>query len=146
MLYIGDLFGRRRMMWLAMAFIIRGATLQTSAYTIAHLVVERVICGIGTGIDSSTVPMYQSELCEKERRGRLISWEVLLKYAGVIIALSFSDHVDELTFADKGSIGSTLAYLISVALFHGGHRLRCNLCLHLSLSYWCEGCRNLLAG
>lgn len=43
---------------LAMALIIVGATLQTSAYTLAHLIVGRVITGLGTGIDSSTVPMY----------------------------------------------------------------------------------------
>lgn len=91
--YIGDLFGRRRMMWLAMAFIICGATLQKSAYTIAHLIVGRVICGIGTGIDSSTVPMYQSELCEKEKRGRLVSWEVLFIGVGVVIAVRSSDHL-----------------------------------------------------
>lgn len=85
--YIGDLLGRRRMMWLAMSFIIVGATLQASAYTISHLIVGRIICGIGTGIDSSTVPMLQSELCEKERRGRLVSWEVLFIGVGVVIAV-----------------------------------------------------------
>ncbi|TLD35702.1 general substrate transporter [Venturia nashicola] len=84
--YLGDLFGRRRMMWLAMAFIVCGATLQTTAYTISHLIVGRIICGIGTGIDSSTVPMYQSELCEKEKRGRLVSWEVLFIGVGVVVA------------------------------------------------------------
>lgn len=103
--YIGDLFGRRRMMWLAMAFIICGATLQTSAFTISHLLVGRVICGIGTGIDSSTVPMYQSELCEKEKRGRLVSWEVLFIGVGVVIAVSTLGHVEGFLFADGDSIG-----------------------------------------
>jgi MFS family permease len=89
---IGDLLGRRRMIWLAMAFIIVGAALQTSAYRLAHLIVGRIITGrhllhqyvdtslisigFGTGIDSSTVPMYQSELSKKENRGRLVSWEI----------------------------------------------------------------------
>lgn len=35
--FIGDILGRRRMIWLAMGLIIIGATLQTSAFTIAHL-------------------------------------------------------------------------------------------------------------
>jgi MFS family permease len=47
--YVGDHFGRRRMMWIAMSFVIAGATLQTSAYQISHLIVGRIICGIGTG-------------------------------------------------------------------------------------------------
>lgn len=38
--------------------------------------VGRVITGFGTGIDSSTVPMYQSELCKKEWRGRIVAWEI----------------------------------------------------------------------
>lgn len=58
---------------------------------IAHLIVGRVICGIGTGIDSSTVPVYQSELCEKERHGRLVSWEVLFIGVDVVIAVRFPD-------------------------------------------------------
>lgn len=63
-----------------------GASLQTSAYSVPHLVIGRVITGFGTGIDSSTVPMYQSELCRKENRGRLVSWEVLFIGVGISFA------------------------------------------------------------
>ncbi|KAK5102284.1 hypothetical protein LTR24_000194 [Lithohypha guttulata] len=59
---IGDWLGRRRAMWFAMGWIIVGAILQTSAYGVAHMMVGRFITGIGTGIETSTVPMYQSEL------------------------------------------------------------------------------------
>ena len=74
--FIGDILGRRKMIWVAMGLIIVGATLQTSAYSLAHLITGRIITGFGTGIDSSTVPMYQSELCKKEWRGRIVSWEI----------------------------------------------------------------------
>lgn len=84
--FLGDVLGRRRMMWLAMGFVIVGASLQTSAYATAHLVVGRVVTGLGTGIDSSTVPMYQSELCRKEKRGRIISLEVLFIGIGICSA------------------------------------------------------------
>jgi len=83
---IGDLLGRRYMIWLAMGLIIVGATLQTSAYTLAHLIVGRIITGLGTGIDSSTVPMYQSELSKREWRGRLVSWEILFIGIGIVLA------------------------------------------------------------
>jgi len=86
---VGDTLGRRRMIWMSMAFIIVGACLQTSAYTLPHLVVARVITGIGTGIDSSTVPMYQSELCRKENRGRIISWETWFLGVGISLAYWF---------------------------------------------------------
>ncbi len=59
-----------------MGLILVGASLQTSAFQLVHLIIGRVITGFGTGIDSSTVPMYQSELSKKEWRGRLVSWEI----------------------------------------------------------------------
>ncbi|KAI5235199.1 putative Myo-inositol transporter 1 [Aureobasidium subglaciale] len=83
---IGDILGRRKMIWLAMAFIIVGAVLQTSAYTLTHLIIGRIITGLGTGIDSSTVPMYQSELSRPEWRGRQVSWEVLFVGVGIVLA------------------------------------------------------------
>lgn len=66
-----------------MGLVLVGASLQASASTVPHLVIGRVVTGFGTGIDSSTVPMYQSELCRKERRGRLVSWEVLFIGIGI---------------------------------------------------------------
>lgn len=83
--------------WMAMGFVLVGATLQASAFSISHLIIGRVITGLGTGIDSSTVPMYQSELCEKEHRGRLVSWEVLFIGVGIVVAVSFvrGTHTDK---------------------------------------------------
>jgi MFS family permease len=88
---VGDILGRRHMIWLAMGLIIVGASLQTSAHTLAHLIVGRIITGLGTGIDSSTVPMYQSELSKREWRGRLVSWEILFIGIGIVIVRASSD-------------------------------------------------------
>jgi MFS family permease len=87
--WIGDLLGRRRMMWLAMGFVIVGAILQCSSFHLAQLIIGRVITGFGTGIDSSTVPTYQSELCRAEKRGRIVSTEVLFIAIGIQIAYWF---------------------------------------------------------
>lgn len=53
---VGEKLGRRWTIWMAMAFVIAGTTLQISAYHVAHLVVGRIITGVGTGLKSSTVP------------------------------------------------------------------------------------------
>jgi len=53
----GARFGRRQAIWIAMAFIIIGAILQTSAFSVVQLMIGRVIVGLGVGIDTSTVPM-----------------------------------------------------------------------------------------
>ncbi|KAJ4298827.1 hypothetical protein N0V90_004069 [Kalmusia sp. IMI 367209] len=81
--------GRRLAMWIAMVWIIVGAVLQTTAYSVPHIMIARFITGIGTGIEISTVPMYQSELCEASKRGRLVSSEPLFVGVGIEIAYWF---------------------------------------------------------
>jgi MFS family permease len=66
-----------------------GAALQTSAFSVPHIMVARFITGIGTGIETSTVPMYQSELCEASKRGRLVASEPLFVGVGIVIAYWF---------------------------------------------------------
>ena len=51
--------------------------------------VARFITGIGTGIDTSTTPVYQSELCDANIRGRLVSSEPLFVGVGIVIAYWF---------------------------------------------------------
>lgn len=86
---MGDWLGRRKAMWFAMAWIIVGATLQASAFTIAHMIVGRFIAGIGTGIETSTVPMYQAELAEPHKRGKLVCSEPLVVGVGIVISYFF---------------------------------------------------------
>lgn len=54
--FICDITGRRLAMWIAMCFIIVGAILQASAFTVPHLMVARYITGIGTGKSTSLLP------------------------------------------------------------------------------------------
>lgn len=63
-----------------------GAVLQASAFSRAHLVIGRIVCGVGTGIDTSTVPMYQSELCPAKRRGRLVASEIFFVFFGIVLS------------------------------------------------------------
>ncbi|CAI0641591.1 unnamed protein product [Colletotrichum noveboracense] len=73
-----------------MSQIAIGTALQVSAYHIAHLIVGRVVTGMGTGLKTSTVPMYQSELCPPTTRGRLVSADVMFVGIGINIASWFN--------------------------------------------------------
>jgi MFS family permease len=80
-------------MWFAMAWIVSaskiiGAILQCTSYSVAQIMVARYITGVGTGIETSTVPMYQSELCDAKRRGRLVSSEPLFVGVGIVGGLA----------------------------------------------------------
>ncbi|KAG9829248.1 putative MFS sugar transporter, partial [Aureobasidium melanogenum] len=85
----GEKAGRRLSMWIAMGFIIVGAILQTTSYGVPQILIARYVTGIGTGIETSTVPMYQSELVEAHKRGRVVSSEPLFVGVGIVIAYFF---------------------------------------------------------
>ncbi|PMD37501.1 general substrate transporter, partial [Hyaloscypha variabilis F] len=85
----GARFGRRQAIWIAMCCIIVGAILQTSAFSVAQLMIGRIITGMGVGIDTSTVPTYQAELCKADRRGRLVTTEVQLAFRFVLTFARF---------------------------------------------------------
>lgn len=85
----GERLGRRRAMWVAMAWIIVGGSLQACAYSRAHMIVARFVTGIGTGLETSTVPMYQAELSHAHNRGRLVCSEPLFVGVGIVTAYWF---------------------------------------------------------
>lgn len=124
--------GRRKSMWVAMVFILIGATLQTSAFSVPHMMVGRFICGIGTGIETSTVPAYQSELCTADIRGRLVSSEPLFVGVGIVIAYWF-DYGMSFT---NGAIAWRLP--IACQMLFAFVSIRC--CLQLA---WLAGSRRL---
>ena len=65
--FIGDWLGRRKAMWFAMGWIIVGATLQTSAFGVPHIMVGRYIAGIGTGIEVRLFPSDEPRLLTMDR-------------------------------------------------------------------------------
>ncbi|CAK44278.1 uncharacterized protein An02g08690 [Aspergillus niger] len=88
-----DNLGFRKSVWLAMCIIIDangalqiGATVQTSSYSKAQLLVSRLFTGIGIGIMTTTVPVYQAELCEARKRGMYVCTQPLAVGVGITIA------------------------------------------------------------
>jgi len=53
--------------------MIIGTILLGSSTTFAQLLVGRIVTGIGNGFNSSTIPMYQSEVCNPGNRSILLS-------------------------------------------------------------------------
>ncbi|KAK5942454.1 hypothetical protein PMZ80_005019 [Knufia obscura] len=107
-LYFGPRFGRREAIWGAMCLVSLGAILQCTSYGVPQMMVGRFITGLGVGIDTSTVPMYQAELCKPEVRGRLVTTEVLFVALGIAVAY----------FLDFGFsfLGGSVAWRVPIAL------------------------------
>lgn len=84
--FFGDRFGRRKMIMLGCTILIIGAALQVSASSIPHMIVGRIITGIGNGMNTSTVPVWHSETTPAKARGQAISIELAITIFGVMTA------------------------------------------------------------
>ena len=66
--------------------MIIGATLQCTAFQLPHFIVGRIVTGIGNGINTSTVPTWQSECSKSHHRGPLVMFEGALIAGGITIS------------------------------------------------------------
>jgi MFS family permease len=82
----GENLGRKPMILAGGSLMIFGTILLGSSTTLAQLLVGRIMTGIGKGFNSSTIPMYQSELCKPGNRGRLLSAQGTVTIAGLCVA------------------------------------------------------------
>lgn len=68
--FLGDWMGRRKTVFLGAIVSTIGQVLQTAAYNIIQFTVGRVILGIGIGLFSAAVPVWQSECTSAKHRGQ----------------------------------------------------------------------------
>ncbi|KAJ6126829.1 hypothetical protein N7523_002441 [Penicillium sp. IBT 18751x] len=85
-IWIGNYLGRRKTIFAGSAIMVIGATLQSCAYSLPHLIVGRIVTGIGNGLNTSTVPTWQSECSKSHHRGQLVMVEGSLIAAGITIS------------------------------------------------------------
>jgi len=81
-----------------------GAALQAGAYSIPQLIVGRIVAGLGNGMNTSTIPVWHSELMKAEKRGKGLSVELAINIFGVMTAywvdygMSFVDSEAQFRF------------------------------------------------
>lgn len=63
-----------------------GALLQASSYTTAQLIVGRIVAGVGLGLISSNLGVWQSELATSEIRGMLMAVSLSFLILGQVLA------------------------------------------------------------
>ena len=80
--FIGDWLGRRRTVLVGTTIMSVGALLQITTYSVAQIIVGRIIAGIGNGINTATAPPWQAETSKASWRGKLIVVELILNIAG----------------------------------------------------------------
>lgn len=83
--FIGDRIGRRRAIILGCILLTIGGALQASASVLPHMLVGRIVGGIGTGLNTTAIPMWQVETCKQHHRGRLVIMELVLNIFGIAV-------------------------------------------------------------
>ncbi|CCH45845.1 Hexose transporter 2 [Wickerhamomyces ciferrii] len=85
-MWFGDKVGRRKTIFVGCWIMIVGAIIQTASYSTAQLLVGRIVAGVGNGMNTSTVPVWQSECAKPDKRGKLVMVEGALITGGITIA------------------------------------------------------------
>ena len=90
----GEKIGRQRALVLGGLIVVVGAILQASSFSRAQFIVARIVTGVGNGINTSTLGIYQSETCSAENRGKLVTVEGIQAICGVVGHTSRTRNVD----------------------------------------------------
>ncbi|KAK3304227.1 uncharacterized protein B0T15DRAFT_485937 [Chaetomium strumarium] len=105
---IGDIIGRRRTIFYGSCVFVVGGALQTFAKDMAMMMTGRVLAGLGVGMLSTIVPVYQSEISPPHNRGQL----ACIEFTGNIIGYATSVWVDYFCGFIKGNLSWRLPLLM----------------------------------
>ncbi|KAI0485311.1 general substrate transporter [Xylariaceae sp. FL0804] len=83
---VGERLGRRRTIVWGTAVMTVGAVLQTTAFSVPHMIVARVVTGMGNGINTSTAPVWQTETSKVHNRGKLVVFEMSMNIFGFMLS------------------------------------------------------------
>lgn len=71
-IWTGDMLGRPRQILLGSTVIGIGAIIQTCSWTVASMMVGRIVAGVGTGMNTATAGVWQAETSKMNSRGKLV--------------------------------------------------------------------------
>lgn len=95
-IWLGDRLGRKRTIMFGAFTNIIGATLQCTSFSLAQLIVGRLVSGFGFGHVTATAPNWQAECSGADHRGAAVMLEGLFISSGLAIAgwinLGMSTH------------------------------------------------------
>ncbi|KAI7570339.1 hypothetical protein KC343_g11449, partial [Hortaea werneckii] len=85
-IFVGNPLGRKKTIFFGSIVMTVGALLQCTSYDLPQFVIGRIVTGWGNGMNTSTVPTWQSETAQSHKRGPLVMIEGMLITAGITIS------------------------------------------------------------
>ncbi|KAH6885183.1 general substrate transporter [Thelonectria olida] len=116
--FIGERYGRRTMIMAGGAIMVIGTAILASSYTIAQLIVGRIVTGFGNGMNSSTVPVYQTECSPASIRGALLTLQGTVTILGVVVAywMDYGTNFSESSLQWRFPLGFQAVFAICLVL------------------------------
>ncbi|KAK9357113.1 general substrate transporter [Lipomyces starkeyi] len=119
--FLGDLLSRKITIQIGAVFWCIGSAIQSASIGVGMLVSGRVVSGVGVGLTSVLVPIYQSEIAPRKIRGRVVTfqqfaltWGILIQYA---IQYGCSFIPSEASFRLPWAIQAIPAIILFIGLF-----------------------------
>jgi hypothetical protein len=91
-IWTGDILGRPRQIMLGSTIIGIGAIIQTCSWTVASMMVGRIVAGLGTGMNTATAGVWQAETSKMNSRGKLVIIQM-----GKFVSGTFDVEADRLS-------------------------------------------------
>ncbi|EHK20767.1 uncharacterized protein TRIVIDRAFT_49958 [Trichoderma virens Gv29-8] len=117
----GGRLGRRTLAHLGTLSITIGALLQASSFSVGQLMVGRIVAGIGLGLISSNIAIWQSETAPANVRGTLVACSLSFLIVGQLLAnlidYGMNNYSGPVTWRFPIAFQAVLALLMSALLF-----------------------------
>ncbi|SMQ49422.1 unnamed protein product [Zymoseptoria tritici ST99CH_1A5] len=85
-IWLGNMLGRKKTIIVGSGIMIVGAAIQAASMSLTQLIISRLLTGFGNGMNTSTVPTWQSETSKSHRRGQMVMIEGSLIVFGVMLS------------------------------------------------------------
>ncbi|PKY02699.1 general substrate transporter [Aspergillus campestris IBT 28561] len=116
-IFVGNPLGRRKTIFIGCVTMATGAILQCTAFDLPHFVVGRIVTGIGNGMNTSTVPTWQSESSKAHDRGKMVMIEGMLITAGITLSywINFAfAHIGDLEVAWRFPLAFQIIFAVVI--------------------------------
>jgi MFS family permease len=110
---VGDIIGRKKTILYGSCIFFVGGACQTLANGMLMMLIGRITAGVGVGMLSTIVPVYQSEISPPHNRGKL----ACIEFSGNIVGYATSVWVDYFCSFIKGDLSWRLP--LSMQCFMG---------------------------
>jgi MFS family permease len=84
-IFVGDRLGRRWCIIIGCCILIVGGALQSASYWLPMIIIARIVAGVGNGLNTTAIPIWQSETSAPRIRGMLICIQLALVITGIVI-------------------------------------------------------------